>query len=55
MNGEATAGVMKDIVNIPRMGNAELDFVANHPGAPLFHCHMQLRMHFGFKVLVKYA
>jgi FtsP/CotA-like multicopper oxidase with cupredoxin domain len=55
MNGKPTAGVMKDIVNIPRMSNAELDFVANHPGASLFHCHMQLHMDFGFKVLVKYA
>jgi FtsP/CotA-like multicopper oxidase with cupredoxin domain len=55
MGGKAMAGVKKDIVNIPRMSNAELDFVANHPGPSLFHCHMQLHMDFGFKVLVKYA
>jgi FtsP/CotA-like multicopper oxidase with cupredoxin domain len=46
---------MKDIVNVTRFSNAEVDFVANHPGLSLFHCHMQLHMDFGFKALVKYA
>src|SRR3977135_1622118 len=52
---KASAGVMKDIVNVTRFSNAEVDFVANHPGLSLFHCHMQLHMDFGLKALVKYA
>jgi len=55
IGGKASAGVMKDIVNVTRFSNAEVDFVANHPGLSLFHCHMQLHMDFGFKALVKYA
>jgi FtsP/CotA-like multicopper oxidase with cupredoxin domain len=55
IGGKTTAGVKKDIVNIPRFSNAEVDFVANHPGLSLFHCHMQLHMDFGFKALVKYT
>jgi FtsP/CotA-like multicopper oxidase with cupredoxin domain len=55
IGGKPSAGVMKDIVNVPRFSNAEVDFVANHPGLSLFHCHMQLHMDFGFKALVKYS
>jgi FtsP/CotA-like multicopper oxidase with cupredoxin domain len=43
------------VVNIPRFSDAEVDFVANHPGPSLFHCHMQLHMDFGFMSLVKYS
>jgi FtsP/CotA-like multicopper oxidase with cupredoxin domain len=55
IGGKASAGVMKDIVNVTRFSTANVDFVANHPGLSLFHCHMQLHMDFGFKALVKYA
>jgi len=55
IGGKATAGIKKDIVNIPRFSDAEVDFVANHPGPSLFHCHMQLHMDFGFMSLVKYT
>jgi FtsP/CotA-like multicopper oxidase with cupredoxin domain len=55
-NGKPTAGVIKDIVNVPgRTNNTEADFVANNRGDSLFHCHMQLHMDFGFKMLVKYV
>jgi FtsP/CotA-like multicopper oxidase with cupredoxin domain len=55
-NGKPTAGILKDIVNVPgRTNNTEVDFVANNPGPSLFHCHMQLHMDFGFKTLVKYV
>ena len=55
-NGRPTAGILKDIVNVPgRTNNTEVDFVANNPGPSLFHCHMQLHMDFGFKALVKYV
>jgi len=54
--GKPTAGIIKDIVNVPgRSNNTEVDFVANNPGPSLLHCHMQLHMDFGFKTLVKYT
>jgi len=43
------------VVNVPRGGNAEVDFVADNPGLSLLHCHMQQHMDAGFKMLVKYA
>jgi len=55
IGGKNTAGIRKDIVNVPRFSDAEVDFVANQPGPSLFHCHMQLHMDFGFKALVKYT
>jgi FtsP/CotA-like multicopper oxidase with cupredoxin domain len=55
IGGKNTAGIKKDVVNIPRFSDAEVDFVANHPGPSLFHCHMQLHMDFGFMALVKYT
>ena len=55
VNGKATAGIMKDVLNIARFSEAQVDFVADHPGLSLFHCHMQLHMDFGFMAMVKYA
>jgi FtsP/CotA-like multicopper oxidase with cupredoxin domain len=55
IGGKSTAGIVKDVVNIPRFSDAEVDFVANYPGPSLFHCHMQLHMDFGFMTLVKYS
>ena len=53
--GEATAGVMKDVLMLPGYGEAEVDFVANNPGSTLFHCHQQLHMDFGFMTLFDYV
>jgi FtsP/CotA-like multicopper oxidase with cupredoxin domain len=53
--GKATSGIIKDVVDVPRFSDAEVDFVANNPGPSLFHCHMLLHMDFGFKTLVKYT
>ena len=55
VGGKPTAGIVKDVVNVPRGGNAEVDFVADNPGLSLLHCHMQQHMDAGFKMLVKYA
>jgi FtsP/CotA-like multicopper oxidase with cupredoxin domain len=33
----------------------EVDFIADHPGLTLFHCHMQLHMDFGFMGLFNYV
>jgi FtsP/CotA-like multicopper oxidase with cupredoxin domain len=54
-NGKPTSGIFKDIADVPRFSDAEVDFVANNPGPSLFHCHMTLHMDFGFMMLVKYT
>jgi FtsP/CotA-like multicopper oxidase with cupredoxin domain len=53
--GRPTAGIMKDVVNVPKRETVEVDFVADDPGLSLLHCHMQEHMDFGFMTLVKYA
>jgi len=53
--GRNTAGVMKDVVIVPRRAQVEVDFVADHPGLTLFHCHQQLHMDFGFMTLFRYV
>jgi FtsP/CotA-like multicopper oxidase with cupredoxin domain len=55
ISGKPTAGIMKDVVNVTRNNTVEVDFVADHPGLSLLHCHMQQHMDAGFKTLVKYA
>ncbi|HEX4073956.1 MAG TPA: multicopper oxidase domain-containing protein [Candidatus Acidoferrales bacterium] len=55
MNGKKTAGVIKDTVIVPLYGRASVDFVANHPGLTLFHCHIQQHMDYGFKALFRYS
>lgn len=49
--GQATAGLMKDVVLVPPFQTTEVDFVADLPGLTLFHCHMQSHMDFGFMTL----
>jgi FtsP/CotA-like multicopper oxidase with cupredoxin domain len=51
----AMSGLMKDTLNMPRMTTAEIDFVADHPGPTLFHCHHQDHMDEGFSGLIRYA
>jgi FtsP/CotA-like multicopper oxidase with cupredoxin domain len=51
---KATAGVMKDTVNMTRFSTVELDFVADHPGPSLLHCHHQDHQDEGFMGLVTY-
>ena len=53
--GQATAGVMKDVVMVGGYQEAEVDFTADNPGLTLFHCHQQLHMDFGFMTLFEYA
>jgi FtsP/CotA-like multicopper oxidase with cupredoxin domain len=52
--GRRTAGVVKDVVVVPRRKAVEVEFLADHPGATLFHCHNQLHMDFGFMALIHY-
>lgn len=53
--GQATGGVMKDVVMVGGYQEVEIDFVANNPGLTLFHCHQQLHMDFGFMALFEYV
>jgi FtsP/CotA-like multicopper oxidase with cupredoxin domain len=55
VGGKPTAGVIKDVVMLGGFQELELDFIADNPGATLFHCHMQLHMDFGFMALFNYA
>lgn len=53
--GNATSGVMKDVVMVGGYQEVEVDFTANNPGLTLFHCHQQLHMDFGFMTLFNYV
>jgi FtsP/CotA-like multicopper oxidase with cupredoxin domain len=53
--GQATSGVIKDVVMVGGYQEVEIDFVANNPGLTLFHCHQQLHMDFGFMTLFDYV
>jgi FtsP/CotA-like multicopper oxidase with cupredoxin domain len=54
-NGHPTSGILKDTVVVPGFGAVDVDFVANDPGATLFHCHQILHQDYGFMRLFKYA
>ena len=53
--GQATSGVIKDVVMVGGYQEMEVDFTANNPGLTLFHCHQQVHMDFGFMALFEYA
>ena len=55
VNGKQTSGVMKDTIVVPGYGVVEVDFIADNPGATLFHCHQTLHMDYGFMRLLRYA
>jgi FtsP/CotA-like multicopper oxidase with cupredoxin domain len=47
--GQATSGVMKEVVMAGEYQEMEIDFAADNPGLTLFHCHQQ------FMALFKYV
>jgi FtsP/CotA-like multicopper oxidase with cupredoxin domain len=51
---KATAGVMKDTINMTRYSSVEIDFIADDPGPALLHCHHQDHQDEGFMGLVTY-
>jgi FtsP/CotA-like multicopper oxidase with cupredoxin domain len=53
--GTPSAGIFKDVVMLGGYQESEIDFVADNPGATLFHCHQQLHMDFGFMTLFDYV
>lgn len=48
-------GLVKDVVLVPAMTRTEVDFIADHPGATLLHCHQQDHMDNGFMAVFQYA
>jgi FtsP/CotA-like multicopper oxidase with cupredoxin domain len=55
IGGQATAGVVKDVVMLGGFQELAFDFVADNRGRTLFHCHQQLHMDFGFMALFDYV
>lgn len=49
------SGLMKDTLSMPRFTTAEIDFLADDPGATFFHCHHQDHMDEGFAGLITYS
>jgi FtsP/CotA-like multicopper oxidase with cupredoxin domain len=48
-------GIMKDVVLVESKSEVEVEFVADHPGTTLFHCHQQNHMDEGFMLVFHYA
>jgi FtsP/CotA-like multicopper oxidase with cupredoxin domain len=55
LNSQPLSGLNKDVVVVPANMTVEADFMADNPGATLFHCHNQTHMDFGFMTLLRYA
>ena len=49
--GKPTAGVLKDVVLVKGYRKIEVDVTPAMEGLTLFHCHQQLHMDYGFKLL----
>jgi FtsP/CotA-like multicopper oxidase with cupredoxin domain len=55
VNNTDLSGLMKDVVLAPANLTTEVEFVADHPGLTLFHCHQQDHMDRGFMMVFRYA
>jgi FtsP/CotA-like multicopper oxidase with cupredoxin domain len=55
IHSQPLSGLDKDVVVVPANATVEADFIANNPGATLFHCHNQTHMDFGFMTLLRYV
>jgi FtsP/CotA-like multicopper oxidase with cupredoxin domain len=51
INGKPTAGVLKDVVLVKGFRKIEADVTPAMEGLTLFHCHQQLHMDYGFKLV----
>ena len=51
VHGKPTAGVLKDVVLVKGFRKIEADVTPAMEGLTLFHCHQQLHMDYGFKLL----
>jgi len=48
-------GLRKDVVLVHAKSTVEVEFLAEHPGRTLFHCHQQDHMDRGFMMVFRYA
>jgi FtsP/CotA-like multicopper oxidase with cupredoxin domain len=55
VHGKATAGVMKDVVLVKGFRKIAVAFTPAMEGLTLFHCHQQLHMDYGLKMLFEAA
>jgi FtsP/CotA-like multicopper oxidase with cupredoxin domain len=55
LNHRPMAGILKDVVLLPKGATMEVVFTANNPGKTLLHCHQQDHMDSGFMMLFNYA
>ncbi len=51
VNGKQTSGVRKDVVVVKGYQEVEVDFTPHQAGLVLLHCHQQMHMDGGFKIL----
>ena len=51
VHGKPAGGVMKDVVLLKGFKKIAVDFTPAMEGLTLFHCHQQLHMDYGFKML----
>ena len=49
--GKATSGLIKDVIVVNSSNKVEVDVTPGMSGLMLFHCHQQLHMDHGFKML----
>jgi FtsP/CotA-like multicopper oxidase with cupredoxin domain len=55
VSGTPTAGIIKDVVLVKGYQKVEVDVTPSMAGLHLFHCHQQLHMDYGFKMLFDVA
>jgi FtsP/CotA-like multicopper oxidase with cupredoxin domain len=55
VDGKPTAGILKDVVLVKGFKRIEVDVTPAMDGLTLFHCHQQLHMDYGFKLLFNVA
>jgi FtsP/CotA-like multicopper oxidase with cupredoxin domain len=51
VHGKRTSGILKDVVLVKGFRKIEVDVTPAMDGLTLFHCHQQLHMDYGFKLL----
>lgn len=51
VHGKPTGGILKDVVLVKGFRKIEVDVTPAMEGLTLFHCHQQLHMDYGFKLL----
>lgn len=51
VNGKPTGGILKDVVLVKGFKKIEVEVTPAMDGLTLFHCHQQLHMDYGFKLL----